>query len=92
MSKLTLHVKKKWFDLISSGNKKVEYRWYKPYWIKRIDGKHFDVVEFWNGYELHSPKIVLKCKGVKVVNRVTDLGEGKQFAILLGDVVKEVLI
>lgn len=33
---LTLPIKKKWFDMILSGEKKVEYREVKRYWIKRI--------------------------------------------------------
>lgn len=34
----TLHMtlKKKWFDMILSGEKKEEYREFKPYWIKRL--------------------------------------------------------
>lgn len=33
---LTLPIKKKWFDMIKSGEKKEEYREIKPYWTKRI--------------------------------------------------------
>jgi len=33
---LHLTLKKKWFDLIKSGKKKVEYREIKPYWIIRL--------------------------------------------------------
>ncbi len=33
---LNLTLKKKWFDLISSGQKKAEYREIKPYWIRRL--------------------------------------------------------
>lgn len=36
MSILILHIKKKWFDLILSGEKKEEYREVKPYWSKRL--------------------------------------------------------
>lgn len=36
MSVLILHIKKKWFDLILSGDKKEEYREIKPYWSKRL--------------------------------------------------------
>lgn len=37
MSK-TLHLtlKKKWFDMIASGEKKEEYREIKPYWVNRM--------------------------------------------------------
>lgn len=33
---LTLHVKKKYFDMIKSGEKKEEYRLFNDYWINRI--------------------------------------------------------
>lgn len=33
---LTLPIKKKWFDMILSGEKKEEYRKIKPYWTKRF--------------------------------------------------------
>lgn len=36
MSTLRLTLKKKWFDMIASGEKKEEYREIKPYWIKRF--------------------------------------------------------
>lgn len=36
---LHLTLKKKWFDMIASGEKKEEYREIKPYWISRlVDG------------------------------------------------------
>ena len=33
---LTLPIKKKWFDMILSGEKKEEYREIKPYWFIRF--------------------------------------------------------
>lgn len=33
---LHLTLKKKWFDLIASGEKKEEYREIKAYWVKRL--------------------------------------------------------
>ena len=33
---LTLHLKREWFDLIKSGEKKEEYREQSTYWIKRL--------------------------------------------------------
>ena len=35
---LKLTLKKKWFDMIASGEKKEEYREIKQYWLKRITG------------------------------------------------------
>lgn len=36
MKTLTLSLKRKWFDLIKSGEKKEEYREIKPFWKKRL--------------------------------------------------------
>lgn len=36
---LTLTLKKRWFDMISSGVKTEEYREIKPFWMKRFCGK-----------------------------------------------------
>jgi hypothetical protein len=34
---LPLVLKKRWYDMIDSGEKKEEYREYKDFWIKRIE-------------------------------------------------------
>lgn len=34
---LVLPMKKKWFDLILAGEKKQEFREYKPYWTSRVN-------------------------------------------------------
>lgn len=61
MAVLHLTLKKKWFDMIASGEKKEEYREIKPYWIKRLLYSSFmlnapiaDRVLI-NGYEWHQP-------------------------------------
>lgn len=36
MKILHLTLKKKWFDMIASGEKKEEYREWKPYWAERL--------------------------------------------------------
>ena len=36
MKTLHLTLKKKWFDMIASGEKTEEYREVKPYWIQRL--------------------------------------------------------
>jgi hypothetical protein len=71
---LTLPIKKKWFDMIKSGEKKEEYREIKPYWTKRFYNSLYDLtignntntiyhaqgtVVFRNGYSKNSPAI--KC-------------------------------
>ena len=36
MEVLKLTIKKRWFDMILSGEKKTEYREIKPYWVQRL--------------------------------------------------------
>lgn len=63
---LTLPIKKKWFDMIKSGEKKEEYREIKPYYTSRFFNEYkknnhnlcFHVI-FRNGYSKNSPSI--KC-------------------------------
>lgn len=45
MEDITLTLKKKWFDLILSGQKLEEYREIKPYWIRRLLGNWQDYDE-----------------------------------------------
>jgi len=56
---LTLPIKKKWFDMIVSGEKREEYRDITPYYTSRFE-KYFELrvrVKFRNGYRLDSPMI-----------------------------------
>jgi len=67
---LHLTLKKKWFDLIASGDKKYEYRQDKPYWQARLvdpvttRGKEFDIVRFRNGYRKDAPTMDVECKDI----------------------------
>ena len=91
---LHLTLKRKWFDLIASGAKKIEYRDYKPYWIKRLLGKTYDEIHFRNGYSRNAPFMRVKYRGHKVVeprSHTPANGEvltGMTFALMLGDVLE----
>lgn len=51
MKTLTLSLKKQWFDLIKSGEKKEEYRSLNEYWIKRLlKCTERDLDSIWSGY------------------------------------------
>jgi len=79
---LHLTLKKKWFDMILSGEKKEEYREIKPYWGKIFSAhwckaekvkcnppfKDYDIVEFKNGYQKNSPKVKVKFLGIEIGN------------------------
>lgn len=69
---LTLPIKKKWFDMILSGEKKEEYREIKPYYTTRLN-KIFNMVDeipldfaeievkFTNGYGNKVPSFIADC-------------------------------
>lgn len=55
---LDLPIKKKWFDMIKSGEKLEEYREIKPHWNSRIEGKNITHVRFKNGYGKNAPTFI----------------------------------
>ena len=77
---LRLTLKKKWFNMIASGEKKEEYREVKRHWIQRICNeveyetggawedvfKKFTHVEFKNGYAKNAPTMLVECKGISI--------------------------
>jgi hypothetical protein len=82
MKVLHLTLKKKWFDMIASGEKKEEYRELKPYWWTRLGYWHEsehetgyydygfnkmpDIIQFKNGYSKDSPTIKVKCENISI--------------------------
>lgn len=80
---LVLPIKKKWFDMIASGEKKEEYREIKPYYgnrFRKYMPRHTEFkneyiaaeffVIFRNGYNYNSPSVKCRC--------VVDIGKGKE--------------
>lgn len=79
MKTLPMTLKKQWFDMIVSGEKKEEYRESKVYWLKRllkntfIDRrgneimvfKEFDTVTFRNGYKKDAPLVEVELKKIE---------------------------
>lgn len=59
---LTLPIKKKWFDMILSGEKKEEYREIKRYYESRLDYQEFKDIIFRNGYSRKSPYLKARVK------------------------------
>lgn len=59
---LTLTIKKKWFDMISSGEKPEEYRGITPYYNARLGSHIGSTLElmYRNGYSAESPKLKVK--------------------------------
>ena len=63
MTILTLAIKKKWFDLIASGEKKEEYREIKPYYQSRFN-KPLTHIRFTNGYGNSVPSLTVELLGI----------------------------
>jgi hypothetical protein len=94
MKVLHLTLKKKWFDMIASGEKKEEYRELKGYWMKRLLNQHgdsyktFDIIRFKNGYSQNAPAMDVECKGIKVGDGNPKWGCNKRtFIIMLGKII-----
>lgn len=77
---LHLTLKKKWFEMILSGEKTEEYREIKDYWKNRfliIDApfvhsfKKFDKIKFTNGYSKNAASFIIECSAI-------DYGKGKE--------------
>jgi len=72
---LRLPIKKKWFDMIASGEKREEYREATEYWRKRVlpanemarrEGRNL-IIELVNGYRKNAPTIRREVEYVAVV-------------------------
>ena len=89
MKILNLTLKKKWFDMIISGEKTEEYREIKPYWTTRLryryesdresgywnhDFAEFDIVRFKNGYAKDAPTMDVQLECIKVATGVPAWG------------------
>lgn len=86
---LYLTLKKQWFDMILSGEKKEEYRAIKPYWEKRLLNKEYDIVNFRNGYGKSAPQFTAKIKNIRIKEGKEEWGavpREKYFVIELSDI------
>lgn len=91
MKVLHLTLKKKWFDMILSGEKKEEYREMKPYWHKRLLNKTYDVIEFRNGYSKESPVMRITFEGLQTGLGIIEWGAPEResvYILKLGEVIK----
>ena len=64
MKILHLTLKKKWFDMILSGEKREEYREIKPYWMDRLNNVSFTHIRFVNGYGKDKPWLLINWRGM----------------------------
>jgi len=93
MRVLHLTLKRQWFDMIASGQKREEYREMKPYWNKRLmcaKGK-FDAIHFRNGYSRDARAMTVELLELRSGLGIVEWGapEGQEVYILcLGEILK----
>lgn len=83
MKSLHLILYRKWFIQIFKGEKKEEYRDKTDFWKKQLfneDGKpkHYDVINFRNGYRKDALEMKVECLGIEE--------REEKYVILLGNV------
>lgn len=95
---LHLTLKKKWFDLIANGKKKIEYREVKEYWLVRLTKElkylKYKEIHFTNGYGKDKPFMRVEHLGTLILpkklaeaNNGEDLPE-RVFTIWLGRILE----
>ena len=77
---LHLNLYRKYFDQILNKEKIIEYRDITPYWSKRLEGRHYDVIKFKNGYRKDAPEMVVEYKGMYISD--------SEYAIVLGNILE----
>ncbi len=90
LSVLHLTLKKRWFEMVASREKREEYREIKPYWTVRLVNKKYDAVQFTNGYSKNAPRVMFALKDILSGLGVPEWGAPltKQVYILrLGDII-----
>ena len=80
MKILHLNLYRKYFDAILKGEKTIEYRDITPYWSKRLENRHYDVIQFRNGYAKVAPVMTVEYKGMYTSD--------SQYALVLGDILE----
>lgn len=63
MLHLNLHCE--FFAQIAAGTKRTEYRRRTPYWRRRLEGRHYDVISFRNGYATKAPEMLVEFRTVR---------------------------
>ena len=81
---LHLNLHSEFFAQIAAGTKRIEYRQRTAYWKARLEGRHYDTIQFRNGYATDAPEMKVEFLGVR---RIQKWGE-PHYAIRLGRILK----
>jgi hypothetical protein len=81
---LHLNLHREFFAQIVAGTKRTEYRDCTPYWRSRLEGRHYDVIHFRNGYATEAPEMLVEFAGLARHGK----GRNAYYAIRLGRILK----
>ena len=81
---LHLNLHREFFAQIAAGTKRAEYRDQTPYWRRRLEGRHYDVIQFRNGYATKAPEMLVEFLGIRKDGK----GRTGYYAIRLGRILK----
>ena len=80
---LKLTLKKKWFDLMKDGFKKIEFRDPSDWIFSRLldengDERKYDLIEFKNGYSYNAPSFYCEFLGWDIEEKATEYVFGSE--------------
>lgn len=81
---LHLNLRYDFFAQIAAGTKRIEYRNQTPHWRSRLEGRHYDTIQFRNGYATRAPEMLVEFGGVRRYGK----GRDAYYAIRLGRILK----
>lgn len=80
---LELTLKRRWFDMVASGEKKEEYRAPSDWILSRLHGKQYAHVRFRNGYAKKSPVVVCEYLGWETGHGKLEWGAGFDIVVII---------
>ena len=81
---LHLNLHREFFAQIAAGTKRIEYRSRTVYWRSRLEGRHYDVIQFRNGDATKAPEMQVEFLGVRKIIKWSN----RYYAIHLGRILK----
>jgi hypothetical protein len=81
---LHLNLHREFFAQIAAVAKRIEYRKQTQHWKSRLEGRHYDMIQFRNGYATKAPEMQMEFLGVRRYGK----GRNAYYAIRLGRILK----
>jgi hypothetical protein len=81
---LHLNLHREFFAAIANKTKRIEYRRQTPYWRKRLEGRHYELIQFRNGYATKAPEMLVEFRGLRRYGK----GRNAYYAIRVGRILR----